>query len=273
MKCSEEDREYLRKLVQTHSANVMDPSRDYFLESRLHNVAQQVGVDGIPDLVALLRHRPDGNLHRMVVEAMTINETSFFRDSAPFLLMERQLIPQLMEARRPLRRLRLWSAACSSGQEAYSLAILLTHHFPELAGWDVRIFGTDLSQFMIERARNGHYSGLEVARGLPKTLLDRYTQHKGHGWTMQPEIRALCSFVRLNLCAPMPLLPVFDAILLRNVMLYIAMDDRLRLLRTMYRQLASDGFLLLGACEQLPEGMDLFTTHLQDGACYFRPRP
>ena len=273
MKCSEEEREFLRKLVQTHSANVMDPSRDYFLESRLNGVAQQVGVASIRDLIALLRLRPDGNLQRMVVEAMTINETSFFRDGAPFALMERRLIPRLMEARRAQRRLRFWSAACASGQEAYSLAILLLHNFPELEGWDVRIFGTDLSQAMIERARNGHYSSLEVARGLSEKFLERYTLHQGHGWTMLPEVRALCSFVRLNLCAPMPLLPVFDGILLRNVMLYISGEDRVRLLRTMHRQLASDGFLLLGSSEQLPEGLNIFEAHLQDGACSYTPRP
>ena len=272
MKCSEEEREYLRKLVQTHSANVIDSARDYFLESRLHGVAQQVGVRSIRDLIALLRHRPEGNLHRMVVEAMTINETSFFRDGAPFALMERRLIPQLLQARRSQRRLRFWSAACASGQEAYSLAILLMKNFPELAGWDVRIFGTDLSQAMIERARNGNYSSLDVARGLTPELLERYTLHQGHGWTMLPEIRALCSFVRLNLCAPMPLLPVFDGILLRNVMLYISSEDRVRLLRTMHRQLASDGFLLLGSSEQLPESLDIFDAHLQDGACSYTPR-
>lgn len=272
MKCSDEEREYLRKLVQAHSANVMDPSRDYFLESRLQGVANQVGVRSIRDLIALLRLRPENNLHRMVVEAMTINETSFFRDTAPFSLMEHKIIPKLVQARRSQRRLRFWSAACASGQEAYSLAILLMKCFPELADWDVRIFGTDLSQAMVERARSGNYSSLEVARGLPSELLERYTMHQGHGWTMLPEVRSLCSFVRLNLCAPMPLLPVFDGILLRNVMLYISIEDRVRLLRTMHRQLADDGFLLLGCSEQMPEGLDLFDTHLEDGACFYTPR-
>ncbi len=272
MKCSEEEREYLRKLVQKHSSNVMDPLRDYFLESRLQSVARQVGVDGIQDLVALLRRQPEGNLHRSVVEAMTINETSFFRDGAPFTCMERSLIPRLIRERKSQRRLRFWSAACASGQEAYSLIMLLKEKFPELEDWDVRIFGTDLSQAMIERAREGSYSDLEVARGFPVALRNRYTMHVGHRWVIQPELRAMCSFTRLNLCAPLPLLPVFDGILLRNVMLYISAEDRVQLLRKMHRQLASDGFLFLGSSEQLPPELDIFEMRVQEKAYYCSPK-
>ncbi len=272
MKCSEEEREYLRKLVQTHSSNVMDPARDYFLESRLQSVARQVGVDGIRELIALLRHRPEGSLHRTVVEAMTINETSFFRDGAPFTCMERSLIPRLIQARKTQRRLRFWSAACASGQEAYSLAILLKEKFPELEDWDVRIFGTDLSQAMIERAREGSYSDLEVARGLSIVRKNRFTMHIGPRWTMQPELRAQCSFTRLNLCAPLPLLPVFDGILLRKVMLYISAADRVQLLCIMHRQLASDGFLFLGSSEQLPPEMDIFEMRVQEKAYFYCPK-
>lgn len=272
MKCSEEEREYLRVLVQTHSANVMDPSRDYFLESRLRAVVRKMGLAGIRELIALLRHRPEGSLHRMVVEAMTINETSFFRDGFPFARMEENLIPRLIQARRPQRRLRFWSAACSSGQEAYSLAILLTEHFPELQDWDVRIFGTDLSQVMIERARAGVYSDLEVARGLSTPLRDRYAMHVGNGWNLLPEIRSMCSFTRLNLCAPLPLLPLFDGILLRNVMLYISAEDRAHLLRRMHRQLAPDGFLFLGCSEQLPPDMGIFEMRVEDNVYYYSPK-
>lgn len=272
MNCSEEEKNYLRKLVQAHSANVMDPARDYFLESRLRAVARQMGVGGVRDLITLLRHRPEGSLHRTVVEAMTINETSFFRDQSPFARMEHDLIPQLIQARKSQRRLRFWSAACSSGQEAYSLAILLAQKFPELKDWDVRIFGTDLSQAMVERAREGNYSDLEVVRGLPVPLRDQYTLHLKDGWTMQPEIRSICSFSRLNICAPLPLLPVFDGILLRNVMLYISAADRVYLLHMMHRQLASDGFLFLGCSEQLPSNLDIFKMHVKDNAYYYCPK-
>lgn len=272
MKSTEEERDYLRKLVFAHSANLMDPARDYFLESRLHAVARQIGVSGVRELIALLRRKPEGNLHRTVVEAMTINETSFFRDKTPFTLMETELLPRLIEDRKPQRRLRFWSAACSSGQEAHSLAILLAARFPQLAAWDVRIFGTDLSQAMVQQARSGVYSDLEVARGLSTDLRDRYTSQSKDGWTLQPQLRALCSYARLNLCAPLPLLPVFDGILLRNVMLYISAADRLHLLRLIHRQLAPDGFLILGCSEQLPPGLDLYEMLVKDGAYYYRPR-
>ena len=272
MNCSEEERDYLRRLVRTHSANVMDPARDYFLESRLRAVARQIGVDGVRELISLLRRRPEGSLHRTVVEAMTINETSFFRDKSPFLSLEAELIPRLIQARQSQRRLRLWSAACSSGQEAYSLAILLAEKFPQLAHWDIRIFGTDLSQAIVERARLGVYSDLEVKRGLPIALRDKYTMHVGDTWMVQQKIRDICSFARLNLCAPLPLLPVFDGILLRNVMLYISPEDRIHLLQMMHRQLASDGFLFLGSSEQLPAKTDIFEMCVKDGVYYYTRR-
>ncbi|HEX4022450.1 MAG TPA: protein-glutamate O-methyltransferase CheR [Acidobacteriaceae bacterium] len=272
MKCSEEERAYLRQLVFTHSANVMDPSRDYFIESRLQSVARQVGVGGVRELIKMLRHRPEGSLHRTVVEAMTINETSFFRDGVPFDRMQMDLIPRLVQARRSQRTLRLWSAACSSGQETYSLAMLLARHFSELEDWDIRILGTDISQSMIERARAGVYSDIEVARGLTPVLRDRYCMHVGHGWTMLPEMQARCNFTRLNLCSSLPLMPVFDGILLRNVMLYISAEDRIRLLRTVHRMLAPDGFLFLGCSEQLFPEMDIFQLHVSGNAYYYRPR-
>jgi chemotaxis protein methyltransferase CheR len=272
MNCTDEERDYLRKLVFAHSANLMDPARDYFLESRLRAVARQIGVAGIRELVALLRRKPEGSLHRTVVEAMTINETSFFRDTNPFTLMETELIPQLVQVRKSETRLRFWSAACSSGQEAHSLAILLASKFPHLAQWDIRIFGTDLSQTMVEQAKSGTYSDLEISRGLSSALRDRYSIRGDAGWTLHPELRERCSYARVNLCAPLPLLPVFDGILLRNVMLYISAEDRLRLLRVMHSHLAQDGFLILGCSEQLPPGLDIFEMHVKDGAYYYRPR-
>ena len=272
MNCTEEERDYLRKLVFAHSANLMDPARDYFLESRLRAVARQIGVEGIRELVALLRRKPEGSLHRTVVEAMTINETSFFRDTTPFALMEKELIPQLVQARKTEKRLRFWSAACSSGQEAHSLAILLASKFPHLAQWDVRIFGTDLSQTMVDHATSGIYSDLDVSRGLSTALRDRYATQSDAGWTLYPELRARCTYARVNLCAPLPLLPVFDGILLRNVMLYLSAEDRLHLLRAMHSHLAQDGFLILGCSEQLPPELDIFQMHVKDGAYYYRPR-
>ena len=272
MNCTEEERAYLRRLVQTHSANVMDPARDYFLESRLQSVARKVGVGGVRELIALLRHRPEGTLHRTVVEAMTVNETSFFRDGAPFDRMRIDLIPRLIQARQPQRVLRFWSAACSSGQEAYSVAILIREHFPAIDDWDIRIVGTDISHAMIERSLDGSYSDLEVARGLTAELRDRHTMHVGQRWSMLPEVRALCHFTRLNLCAKLPGMPIFDGILLRNVMLYISGEDRVQLLRAMRRLLAPDGFLFLGSSEQLPPEMDSFQLQASGKAYFYRPR-
>jgi chemotaxis protein methyltransferase CheR len=215
------DTGFLRQLVFGITHNLLDPSRDYLFESRLSKLLRNQGMAGLDELVECLKLDRNPALERAIAEAMTINETSFFRDGRPFDLLRQDLLPKLIEVRRPTRCLRFWSAACSTGQEAYSLAILLREYFPMLAGWEIRIEGTDISAEVIERARQGVYHRIEMNRGLPARMAARYFDHVGEDWLVRPEIRSLCHFRQANLCATPP--PFnraddrFDLIFLRTV--------------------------------------------------------
>ena len=266
---------YLREVVYAHSQNLLDPSCDYLFHSRLTKLMRDQGLTQLDELVRLLRMQRDTLLERAIAEAMTINETSFFRDVRPFELLRSELLPKLIESRRATRTLRLWSAACSTGQEAYSLAMMLRDSFPALAAWDVRIEGTDLCEKVIERARAGVYSRIEINRGLPARFIVRYFDRAGEDWIIKPEIRRLCNFRQGNLAGPR--LPFsratdrFDLVLLRNVMLYFSQETRKSLLTGIYRLLLPDGILMLGASEQPAESL-LWQSFIASGACYYKPR-
>ncbi len=266
---------YLRDLVFGLSQNVLDPSRDYLFETRLSKVLRNQGMSRLDELVQNLRGTKNPELERAVAEAMTINETSFFRDCRPFDLLRQELFPQLIEARRHARTLRIWSAACAAGQEPYSVAMLLLEHFPLLVGWNISIEGTDISSEVVERAQAGRYHRIEINRGLPARFVVRYFDHVGEDWIVKPEVRKLCHFRQANLCGPA--LPFnrstdrFDVIFLRNVMLYFGQQTRRTLLAGIHRLLPPDGILLLGASEQ-PADLSLWTPVLAGGTSYYRPR-
>ncbi len=243
---------YLRALVARNSGNQLDTSHDYLFESRLQRLIRARGFPSVAHLVAALRSAPGSSLERSVAEAMTINETSFFREPAAFDLLRDSLLPALIERRRGCRTLRFWSAACSSGQETYSLSLLLCEHFPQLASWSIDILGTDLSAGMIARAAAGRYSRMEVDRGLPAPFLLKYMVQDGDEWEVSPVLRLLCRFQRRNLCTSPALMQPCDVIFLRNVLLYFPPATRDRVLQTIHRSLAPDGILILGASEQLP---------------------
>jgi chemotaxis protein methyltransferase CheR len=271
---SDADFTFLRQLVFGLSQNVLDPSRDYLFETRLARVLRKRGMARLQDLVDSLRRKKDPELERAVAEAMTINETSFFRDRRPFELLRSDLLPRLIEARRSTRSLRFWSAACSTGQEAFSLAILVKEHFPLLGDWNLRIEATDISQEMIQRAESGRFHRIEMNRGLPARHVVRFFDREGEDWVIKPEIRKMCNFRQANLCAPF--LPFsraeerFDVILLRNVMLYFSQETRKTLMAAIRRLLAPDGVLFLGSTEQ-PADPSIWNTVLAGGTCYFTP--
>ena len=266
---------YLRELVFGLSQNVLDPSRDYLFATRLTKLLRDLGMTHLEELVERLKLSRDQVLERSIAEAMTINETSFFRDSRPFELLRTELLPSLIEARRHVRAIRFWSAACSTGQEAYSIAMSLLEHFPMLAGWNIRIEGTDISCGVVERASIGRYHRIEINRGLPARFVVRYFDHSGENWVVKEEVRKMCNFRQANLCGPR--LPFnragdrFDAIFLRNVMLYFSQETRRSLLTGIHRLLAPDGFLFLGSTEQ-PADPSIWTAVLAGGTCHFKPR-
>jgi chemotaxis protein methyltransferase CheR len=266
---------YLRQLVFGLSQNVLDPSRDYLFETRLTKLLRNQGMSHLEELVQHLKVNKNTVLERSIAEAMTINETSFFRDGRPFELLRTELLPKIIESRRYARSLRFWSAACSTGQEAYSLGMLLHEHFPSLTGWSIRIEGTDICAEVMERAQAGVYHRIEMNRGLPARFVVRYFEHVGEDWVVKPEIRKMCNFRRANLCAsPLPFNRIddrFDVIFLRNVMLYFSQESRKTLMAGIHKVLAPDGILFLGSSEQ-PADPSIWTSVLAGGTCHFRPR-
>jgi chemotaxis protein methyltransferase CheR len=263
---------FLRQLVYARSNNVLDPAHDYLFETRLARLMRERGMSQVEELVEHLRMRRNPDLEWAIAEAMTINETSFFRDIRPFELLRAELLPRLIEKRRQTKRLRFWSAACSTGQEAYSLAMLVREHFPFLSAWDLRIEGTDIASQMVARAGAGKYGRLEMNRGLPARNLVRFFNRDGEDWVVKDEIRQLCRFRQVNLCRPpIPFSEQFDVILLRNVMLYFSRETRHDLMRQVHRLLAPDGVLFLGAAEQ-PADLSLWQTCLGEGTCYYKPK-
>lgn len=265
---------YLRQLVFGLSQNVLDPSRDYLFGTRLTRVLRNKGMAHLEELVQYLKVRRDPVLERSIADAMTINETSFFRDSRPFELLRTDLLPKLVESRRHARSLRFWSAACSTGQEAYSLGMLMLQHFPLLTGWSVRIEGTDICTEVVERAQAGRYHRIEINRGLPARFIVSYFEHEGEDWVVRPPLKQMCRFRQANLCGPQ--FPFnraddrFDIIFLRNVMLYFSQETRRALLARIHHVLAPDGILFLGSSEQ-PADPSLWRSVLTGGTCYFKP--
>ena len=239
---------FVRDLVRRESAIVLSQGKEYLVESRLLPVAREEGLADIEKLVEKVRQQPHGAMSRRLVEALTTNETSWFRDADPFAALRATVVPELAPGRAAMRRLRIWSAACSSGQEAYSIAMTLLDA-PAVAGWAIEIVGTDLSSEMVQRAREGRYSQLEVNRGLPASHLVRYFERDGAAWRVNSQLRSMASFSELNLMRSFLGLGRFDVVFLRNVLIYFDVATKRDILRRVGQVLAPDGYLYLGAAE------------------------
>ena len=237
-------------LVQSRSGIVLTPDKDYMLKARLAPLTEKLSLGGLDDLARRLATVQSEDLKRQVVEALTTNETSFFRDGAPFEQLKADLAR--LAATRPGGEVKLWSAACSTGQEAYSVA-MLTDGTPGLA---LSILGTDLASAVVERARDGLYSQFEVQRGLPAAMMVRHFRKEGAMWRISEKLRARCRFETGNLLAPFTHMPRFDVILCRNVLYYFAPPTRVAILARMVDRLAPDGLLYVGSTESL-SGMGL----------------
>ncbi len=245
------DFDYIRDLVRREAAIVLEPGKEYLAENRLHPVARQAGLDSVGDLVRQLRVG-SGELQGKVIDALTTNETSFFRDAHPWDALRDDLLPQLIERRAAKRTLTIWCAASSSGQEPYTLAILLKEHFgAALDGWIVRILATDISPTMIERARTGTYSQLEVNRGLPAPLLVKHFSRTGMQWQLNDDVRSMVEFRLMNLdvAADYDRLPMCDLVLIRNVLIYFDVPTKRDILTRCRDHLRPDGYLFLGSSE------------------------
>lgn len=241
--------DFVRQLVMTEMGIVIESGKEYLVESRLGPVARGAGLPSIDALVMSLRAGKAPDLRRQVLDAMTTNETTFFRDAEPFVCMEKLVVPELLKARASSRKLRIWYAASSSGQEPYSVSMLLQEHFPETQGWLVDQFGTDISRSALARAMAGRYTQAEVNRGLPAKYLIKYFEKVGSEWQIKDTIRKMVKYEELNLHGRWPMAGKFDIVFIRNVMIYFDVEAKKRILSRIHDMLAPDGFLFLGAAE------------------------
>jgi chemotaxis protein methyltransferase CheR len=241
--------DYIRSLVLARSALVLEPGKEYLVESRLEPLALQEGFPSLCQLIECLRHNSFGPLHRKVVEAMATSETMFFRDLRPFEVLRTIVLPELVKKREGERILNVWCAACSTGQEPYSVAMLIREHFPAILGWTLRIIASDISRDVLARARQGSYSQLEVNRGLPAPLLLKYFAKKNDRWQLKEEVRRMVELLEINLVEPWPAMPMMDIIFMRNVLIYVGVDMKKAVLMKVRRLLRPDGVLLLGGSE------------------------
>lgn len=243
------DFSFLQALLHRRSGLALGKEKTYLLESRLGMLCRAHGIDGLGALVSRLRIGLDPALETRVVEAMTTNETLFFRDTTPFEQLRQVVLPALLARNRAMRTLRIWSAGVSSGQEAYSIAMVLKEFQSELAGWSVDLIGTDLSSDILAKARSGSYSQFEIQRGLPIAQLLRHFEQRGDQWLVKDEIKRMVRFEACNLLEPMARVGSCDVIFCRNVMIYFDLPTKRRVLELLGGQMNPHGVLFLGAAE------------------------
>ncbi len=263
---------YVRQLVRDRAAIVIEEGKQYLVDNRLSLLARREGLASAQDVIDRLRAAPDGALQRKVVEAMTTTETLFFRDGKPYEALRNTILPELLRLRAGERKLLLWSCACSSGQEPYSMAMLIREHFPVLATWDLKLIATDISTEMLARSRAGRYSQLEVNRGLPIEYLVKYFERVELDWQIRGELRKMIAFRELNLAGTWGVIAPADLIMLRNVLIYFDVETKRQILAKIRRVLRPGGFLMLGTAETTVNLDDGFELVRSDSTSYYRLR-
>jgi chemotaxis protein methyltransferase CheR len=262
------DFDFLRGLLKRRSGLVLSSDKQYLVESRLLPVARKAGFDRLSALIGALKVDKTEMLMTAVVEAMTTNESFFFRDKVPFDNLRTTVFPALQAARRQSRALRIWCAAAASGQEPYSLAMALDEMDDGFAGWRIEVIATDISNAVLEKARQGLYSQFEVQRGLPIQLLLKYFSQTDEMWQIAPEIRAMVKYRQLNLLSDFSDLGTFDLIFCRNVLIYFDQETKIDVLDRLAEVIADDGYLVLGAAETVVGLTDSFKVFPQSRGLY-----
>ncbi len=263
--------DYIRELVHDKSAIIIDDSKQYLVDTRMEPLVRDSEFSGADELVASLRSGRDRSLRDAIVNAMTTNETSFFRDHDVFDVLRDHVLPDLIEKRRHVRKLSFWCAAASSGQEPYSTLMLIRENFPELIDWEIEFVATDISTEMIDRCRKGEYNQLEMSRGLPAPLLVKYFERAGTAWQIHPDLREQVDFQIANLVEPLPTYVPRepDIVFIRNVLIYFEVEIKRRILEEVHTRLAPDGYMFLGGAEttlNLHQGFD--RVQFERGGCF-----
>jgi chemotaxis protein methyltransferase CheR len=262
---------FVRDLVRRRAAIVVDEGKEYLVESRLLPLARKQGLATVDDLVTKLKGSLEGPLHTEVVEAMTTNETSFYRDIHPFEALKSTFLPELVKARQATRQLRIWCAAASTGQEPYTIAMTIAEAFPELVRtWSTQIIATDINATVLARAKAGLYKQTEVNRGLPAPLLVKYFERAGIDWQIKPEIQKLVRFEQLNLLEKWPLVGTQDIVFMRNVLIYFDVPTKRTILGRVRQLLGPGGLLALGGAETTMNIDDEFEPVRASGTVFYR---
>jgi chemotaxis protein methyltransferase CheR len=250
MAISASDFQYVAELARTQAAIVLEPGKEYLVENRLGALAQREGFPTLDAFISKMRSEKLVNgIHLKTVDALTTNETLFFRDFHPFEALRKIILPKLIETRSSVRQLNIWSCACSSGQEPYSLAMLIRQHFPQMNDWRISILATDLSPTILKAAGEGSYSQFEVNRGLPAAYLVKFFDKQNDRWVIKDEIKKMIQFRSMNLVQPWPLMPPFDLVFIRNVMIYFDVETKKFILKKIRACLLPHSYLFLGTAE------------------------
>ncbi|MGV7222499.1 MAG: CheR family methyltransferase [Nitrospinales bacterium] len=265
-----QDFNFLRQLIQERSGIVFGPGKEYLVETRLAPIIKTRPIQSINDLVDNLRTQENKELLDKVIDALTTNETYFFRDIHPFEALKEKVIPMLLNKRQKNQKLNIWCGATSSGQEAYSIAILIREYFPQLKDWEINIMATDISLDMVERSTTGRFSQLEMDRGLPTNHKINYFDRRGSEWEAKPIIKDMIRFSRFNLSEPFPLLPLMDIVFMRNVLIYFGIQMKKVILAEIIEIMRKDGFLFLGGAETTLNLSQAFEKlNYQLSGCYY----
>ncbi len=269
-----DDFNFLAALLKRQSGLVVSPDKLYLVESRLMPIARKRGAETLDALIAELRGSPETSpLVKQVTDAMTTNESFFFRDIKPFDQFQKIVLPHLLQARAQTKRIRIWSAACSSGQEPYSLAMILREMGPKVAGWRFEILATDISAEMLQKSKAGIYSQFEVQRGLPVQYLVKYFTQMGDKWKIDPSLREIVQFREFNLLHDAGGLGQFDVVFIRNVLIYFDNNTKCQILARIYNLMPADGFLYLGGAETVLGISDKFQPYEGERGIYCRVLP
>lgn len=261
---------FLQEHIYSQVGIVLEEDKHYLFESRLTPIIRHLGLGTIDDLCALLKATCQTEISRQVVEAMTTNETYFFRDPAQYDAIRTVLLPRLIEERRDTKKLRFWSAAASTGQEAYSLAMRLVE--AGLSDWNIQILATDFSSKVLERARSGKYQQIEVNRGLPAALLVRYFRQSGAEWQLNDQVRKMVVFETIDLRNSMRALGPFDLVFCRNVMIYFDAQTKKNILKELHGTMFRGGWLMLGGVETAFGIEELFERRTMENATVYVAR-
>lgn len=262
---------YLKNLAATRSGVLLEPREAFLAEGRLLPLAQERGMKSVVELIEEMERAPDNGIHQSVVEALLPSDTAFFRDMHPFLAFRTQIFKTLEMKRDRERRLAIWCAGCASGQEAYSVAMLIHCYFPQFLDWDLQLIATDLSQEALNRAKEARYNDIETHRGLPGMLLRQYLRQDGRNYVIKEDVARLVQFEELNLVEDWPALPELDVVLFRNVLIHFATEARKAVLAKISRLLKPDGYLLLGARETTSDDDATFKLVPAEKAFFYQP--